>query len=121
VGEFVRTHRHSLLAVDFFTVETIRLAEAAARVLANGLDIRHRLSIVKNDRGRWITEDTPVIDYLETALRWTLRAGFGRWHYRLCESCGTAWIAGRSDSRFCTETCGTRERVRRFRHGERSE
>jgi hypothetical protein len=48
-------------------------------------------------------------------LRWTLRAGFGRWHYRRCQGCGIEWIAGRSNARFCSEKCGTRVRVRRFR------
>jgi|SRR5262245_38590430 len=110
-----------LVAAAFVERTRVTLPEAAAQDLASELNIQHQFSIVRNGRGRWITEDTPVVDCLDMALRWTLRAGFGRWHYRICESCGTPWIAGRSDSRFCTERCGTRLRVRRFRQAERSE
>ena len=93
----------------------VTLATLAAQVLAQELAVPYRLRILRTERRRWITKDAPEIDSLETAIRWTLRSGFDRWHFRLCVSCGAAWIAGRSDARFCSDTCSTRVRVRRFR------
>ena len=102
------------VVVEFRGRTRVTLVDAAARTLAAALDMPHRFSIEKAQR-QWSTTVTPLVDSLETALRWTLRAGFGGLHHRVCESCGTAWIAGRPDTRFCTETCGSRERVRRHR------
>ena len=65
--EFVRAHRHSLLAVDFFTVETIWLQRLCHVIPDNAVDVgRHRTSLAGRSM-MVLLASTPVIAPVPTS------------------------------------------------------
>lgn len=103
---------------------TLDLAEYAARTVASelgaGLSLRSLRPVwcatgKGRQQGYWEFEDVPIMISLEQVLRWSVRSWFHVLHHYVCESCGREAIASRADERFCSEACGTRMRVARWR------
>lgn len=92
----------------------VSLQEHAAQALAAELQMPQFLRAVRKDR-EWRLEDVPAADTLEQVLRWSYRSQYRGLHHFFCEGCGQASVTRRSDARFCSEKCGGRIRVRRFR------
>jgi len=64
--QFIRVHRHSLLAVDFFTVETIRLQRLYVLFFIEVSSRRVYLAgCTSNPTGSWVTQQA-------RQLTWTL-------------------------------------------------
>jgi hypothetical protein len=95
----------------------IGLTEFAARTLASQLSVETHLRPVRKG-GRWAFEERPIVRSLEQVLRWTVPSRYRVLHHFFCDACGREAISGRSDARFCTPECGTRDRVARFRQRE---
>lgn len=101
----------------------LSLGEYAARTIASEVssDLQSKWCPVWQTAGRrpqhgyWTFEEIPIVHALEQVLRWTVRSRYQVLNHYFCEGCGGESTSWRADARFCSEECGTRARVQRFR------
>jgi hypothetical protein len=88
----------------------------APRLIAHELEVNEKIAAVKTIKG-WNLAVCPQLYRLRQAILYSLGRRYlkGSAYYRVCGTCGNAFISVRPDTRYCDSNCAARFRMRKFR------